>query len=225
MASFPDFGAGLGLTVDVRTTTRYDYSFIESAAIQIGEGILEITSFGHYMLNSLSNPQMPLLLGGYLVEYTQPRKHQHLFTIDLGDKKSITVKVYKDLVYVNLNVHDGDNFDVKNGVGMLGTWMEGTRLARDGVTVLEGDIEFGQEWQVRDTDAQLFTTPRAPQWPIKCEMPNPVERASRRLGENTVSMDEATSACAHIKDSHHHDMCVYDVIATADLSVAQGGAY
>ena len=225
MASFPDFGAGLGLTVEVRTTTRYDYSFIESAAIQIGEDILEISSFGQYMLNSLSKPQMPLLLGEYIVEYTQPRKNQHLFTIDLGDKKSITVKVYKDLVYVNLNVHDGDNFDVKNGVGMLGTWMEGTRLARDGVTVLEDDIEFGQEWQVQDKDAQLFTTTRAPQWPTKCEMPNPVERASRRLGENTVSLDKATSACAHIKDAHHHDMCVYDVIATADLSVAQGGAY
>ena len=225
MASFPDFADELGLTIDVRTTTRYDYSFIETAAIKIGEDILEISSHGQYMLNSISQAEFPMVLAGFPVEYTQPRAQQHLFTIDLGNEKSIVVKVYKDLVYVDINVHDGNNAGVKSGIGMLGTWLGGTRLARDGVTVMDNDTEYGQEWQVRDTDAQLFTTARAPQWPAKCEMPNPVERASRRLGEHTVSSEEAAAACADIKEPHQHDMCVFDVIATADISVAQGGAY
>ena len=225
LASFPNFADQLGLAIDIRTATRYDYSFIETAAIKIGEDILEVSSYGQYMLNSISQAEFPMMLGGFPVEYTQPRKQQHLFTIDLGDEKSIVVKVYKDLVYVNLNVHSGDNAGVKNGVGLLGTWMEGTRLARDGVTVVDNDNAFGQEWQVRDTDAQLFTATRAPQWPTKCEMPNPAERASRRLGETVVTSEEAAAACANIKDPHHHDMCVFDVIATSDLSVAQGGAY
>ena len=225
MADFPDFASGLGLTVDVRTTTRYDYSFIESAAVKIGDDILEVMSYGEYVLNGIANVESPFMLGDYPVGHTQPRKHSDIFSIDLGNEKSVVIKVYKDLVYVTLNVHEGRSAEFHDGTGMLGTWFNGTRLARDGVTVLQDDNEYGQEWQVRDTDAQLFSVPRAPQWPEKCEMPNLVERQSRRLGSSTISSDEAATACATIKDPHHRDMCIYDVIATQDLSVAQAGAY
>ena len=36
-----DFWQGLGLEIDVRTTRRYKYSYIEAAGIKIGDSILE----------------------------------------------------------------------------------------------------------------------------------------------------------------------------------------
>ena len=215
--------------MEARTTTRYDYSYIESAAIQIGNDILEVSSFGHYSLNGISKAAMPALLGdNFIVEHQQKmKKNQHIFTIDLEEGRNIVIKVYKDLVYVDLNIRQGHKLEFQDGVGMLGSYFNGTRYGRDGVSIIQDDIEYGQEWQVRDTDAQLFMTQRAPQWPTKCKMPNPVERAEsqRRLGEAVVSAEQATAACAHIKNQHSHDMCVFDVMATADLSVARGGAY
>jgi len=211
--------------VEIRTKVRYDYSYIEAAAIKIGDDILEVFSYGQYLISGVSNADMPAMIGGFPVERSEPKKNQVRFTIDLGDSRNIGIKVYKDLVYVDLNVHHGHSEEFKRGVGMLGAWNNGARLARDGVTILSDDNEYGQEWQIRDTEANLFVTDSAPQWPAKCEMPNLVERASRRLGEAVVSSEAATAACAHIKDQHSHDMCVFDVIATADLSVAQGGVY
>lgn len=225
LADFPDFANGLGLIAEVRTTTRYSYSYIESAAIKIGNDIFEVSSFGQYILNGISNALLPNMIGGYPVEHTEPRKNQHLFIIDLGDKRNIVIKVFKDLVYVTLNIRHGHNAEFHEGIGMLGSYFNGTRLARDGATILEDDNEYGQEWQVCDTDAKLFMTDRAPQWPTKCEMPNLAERSSRRLGEAAVSLEEATAACAHIKNQQRNDMCVFDVLATADLEVAQGGSY
>ena len=36
----PFFAPGMELTIDVRTKIRYDYSYIESAAIKIGDDVL-----------------------------------------------------------------------------------------------------------------------------------------------------------------------------------------
>lgn len=226
LAHFPSFANDLGLTVHLRTTTRYDYSYIEGAAIKIGNDVLEIFSYGQYLINSVSNAEMPAVVGGYNVSHTQPRDKQHLFVIDLGKKRTINIKVYKDMLYVDLNVNHGNGMEFEDVSGMIGSWTNGTRFARDGVTILDDDNEFGQEWQVhQDIDGSLFTANREPQWPAKCVMPNAAQRTSRRLGENPVTAAEAADSCAHIKDAHSYDMCVFDVIATGDLAVATGGAY
>jgi len=224
LGSMPSFAKGLGLLVQLRTTTRYDYSFIESVAIKIGEDILEISSFGQYMLNGISNAVTPFMMSGHSVVYTEPRDNQHRFTIELGDNMNINVKVFKDLVYVSMDVAQGSDADFSDTVGLMGSWKTGARVARDGVTVLEDPIEFGQEWQVQ-SEANLFMTARAPQYPVKCEMPDPVERSSRRRLGESITAEAAGIACAHVKGDHAHDMCIFDVIATNDLTVGQGGAY
>ena len=54
VASVNDFdGQGNNLDLHIRTTIRYDYSYIESAAIQIGNDVLEVSSFGSYALNGV----------------------------------------------------------------------------------------------------------------------------------------------------------------------------
>ena len=223
----PHFADGLGLTVHVRTTIRQNYSYIESTAIKIGDSILEVSSYGQYILDGISNAEMPNALSGYDVVHTSHRKDQDLFLIDLGADLQLVVKVYKDLVNVDFDISTGGdaNSMFRGTVGLMGNWLNGTHYARDGVSVLEDSGEFGQEWQVLDTEEHMFMTDRTPQYPEKCVMPDLAARSSRRLGEAKVSPQAAGMACSYLKERHAYDMCVYDVIATGDLSLAGEGLY
>ena len=223
LLDIPNFGFGPGLTVHIRTTVRYAYSFIETAAIRIGNDILQVSSFGQYMLNGISNGDLSEKLSGYTVEHSIPHKNLHQFYIDLKDGRHFTVKVLKDMVSFSFHL-PGTDEEFGETVGLLGHYHNGARLARDGVTIVEDPNDFGQEWQVRDTDPELLFTQREPQFPAKCIMPDPVERASRRL-EATISMDAASIACEHVTDKQVRDMCIFDVISTDDLSVATSGVY
>jgi len=100
LADFPNFANGLGLMVEIRTKVRYDYSYIEAAAIKIGDDILEVFSYGQYLISGVSNADMPAMIGGFPVERSEPKKNQVRFTIDLGDSRNIGIKVYKDLVVI-----------------------------------------------------------------------------------------------------------------------------
>ena len=55
-----------------------------------------------------------------------------------------------------------------NSLGMMGSFEIGEMLARDGETVLDDPNAFGHEWQVLDTEPQLFQDKnRFPQFPMK----------------------------------------------------------
>jgi hypothetical protein len=45
------FTPGLDLSIHIRTKIRYEFSFVQSAAIQVGEDILEVAGFGEYDYN------------------------------------------------------------------------------------------------------------------------------------------------------------------------------
>ena len=53
----------LTLCPTVRTKPRYEYSYIEAAAIKIGTDILEIGSWGDFMINGVSDAATPFLMG------------------------------------------------------------------------------------------------------------------------------------------------------------------
>lgn len=223
LINIPNFAFGAGLSVNIRTTVRYAYSFIETAAIKIGNDILEVSGYGQHALNGISNIDMPAEISGHFANHTIISEHEHEFYIDLGDDRHFTVKVFKDMVSFSFHLHGSDE-EFGETVGLLGHWKTGARLARDGTTVLSDPNEFGQEWQVLDTEPNLFMAVHGPQYPTKCVMPDPVERASRRL-EASVSVEDAEMACDHIKQEDIRDMCVFDVISTSDISVAQSGVY
>ena len=97
----PDFAEGLGLTVHFRTKARREYSYIESAAIKIGEeDIFELGSFGQYVLNGVSNAEMPSAIAGFPITHDHKKEHFHVFTVNLGEHGSVTLHVFKDLVGV-----------------------------------------------------------------------------------------------------------------------------
>ena len=66
------------------------------------------------------------------------------------------------------------------------------------------------------SEPQLFQSPSSVDFG-SCVPPKAQE--SRRLGVATIGQEAAEMACADV-DSESYDMCVFDVIAMADLDAA-----
>ena len=152
------------------------------------------------------------------VTYQQEDEKTHVFTITLNAAKdeAIVIKSFKDMVSVSLKHASADIFE--SSVGLLGRYDDGSLVARDGITVMEDVNLFGQEWQVQADEPRLFQVPSP--FVGKTCLPPAAKTSRRRLGEANVSTEAAELACAHHYDSNVRDMCVFDVIAMADLDVA-----
>eukprot|EP00980_Cylindrotheca_fusiformis_P027752 scaffold22558_cov116-Cylindrotheca_fusiformis.AAC.1 len=245
-----DFADGIGLEVQIRTKLVRFWSFIQNAALRIGEDTLEMQGShdpfvskvnNHYWINTIYQGQVPSL-GGFPVKATYEGKYKkkrwfvskygggdkisRSFEIDLSSKypgQKIVIGSYKEFVRVDFHNAGSDAFG--NSVGMLGDFATGKMLARDGVTELKDYTKLGQEWQVLpQNDGMLFHNVSYPQFPEKCI--DPEDRAMkrhRRLGESSITAKQAEAACAPIEDVLDRKDCIYDVLVTQDLSMV--GAY
>lgn len=223
----PLFGHGLGLDIHVRTTSMHQYSYIETAAFKIGDDVLEISSWGQYFLNGVEAAELPATMGSglYAITYKHGNKKDHWFEIKIDAHAKIIVKTHKNLVSVTL---DGSLAKHMEGsVGMLGSASGGKMLGRDGGTNMEDDvIGFSKQWQVNDTEQKLFQDKdRHPQYPQACVMPDLTKEERRRLGQKTISLEVAASACRQAGRIHDAEACVYDVLATGDFELAAAGAF
>ena len=222
----PSFGKGIGLDIHVRSTIRNDYSFIESAAIKIGDDILEISAFGQHIFNGVESARFPIEMAGvFPVEYERRDDNTYIFTIFVSEHQHIVIKSFKDFVSVIFDT--AATQDYVDSTGILGNFTTYERLARDGVTVMTDDNAYGQEWQLKpEMDGPpLFQTLRAPQHPQEqCRLPAKTLSERRRLGELTVSQEDAEEACASWPVGFQN-ACVYDVLATGDLEMASAGAF
>lgn len=217
MLHVPNFEPGLDLRIHVRTTIRYNYSFIESAAIRIGDDTLEVVSFGGYALNGIGNADLEdaeANLAGYKITHSRPNDKEHVFAISIGPHETITISTFKDIVSVMID--DGgisNHYDAS--VGIMGSFVGGSMLARNGTVIMEDPHEFGQEWQVLSDEPMLFRTLRAPQFPQqKCRLPSSDgtkdARHLRRLGENSITREAAEKACAHLEAGSSKEACIFD---------------
>jgi hypothetical protein len=93
--------------------------------------------------------------------HTQPTDRQHTFEVHLEDASAS--KTYKD--FVSVSIEQGKSEHFLNSVRRMGDFIEGRRFGRDGETGLDDVNDFGQEWQVLDTEPTLFQTVRFPQHP------------------------------------------------------------
>ena len=221
-----DFKNGLPLDIHIRTKIRYDYSYIESAALQIGADVLEVGSYEDYAVNDVESPNMlgkaHFLAGHYQIFYDQVSKKKHVFTVVLGAQENVTISTYKHMVAVSIQAGSGSSKFFENSVGVMGSY-KGLLLSRDGLEILEDMNVFGQEWQVTDEEPMLFRTSRIPQYLEKCILPSPKTAGQRRLGE-TIARNNAETACAHVTGSAF-ERCVFDVMAVGDVDIAEAGAY
>lgn len=224
LLSAPEFEQDTSLEVHIRTQHRYEYSFISSAAIRVGEDTFEVQSFGQYSMNGVDSAVGEMgennipLLGGFPVYHRQASKKRQEFDIVLGVSENITISTFKDMVSVAIHGSTEEHFGQVSGI--LGSF-EGIRYGRDGTSTFQDDMNaYGQEWQVRDTEDGLFQVARAPQYPQKCRLPgSTTSQKSRRLGEKTVRMEEAQVACSKY-EGYRKTACVHDVLSTGDLDIA-----
>lgn len=218
----PNFADESGrMLVDIRTKIRHEYSYIESAVLQIGEETLEVSSFGDYILNGVDGADLGLGISDLPIIYSHPSKHVYLFEVTVDGEEKIVLKVFKDMVSVKFENADSKRFHGSSG--MMGDFETGELLARDGATIISDPNEFAAEWQVRHDEPMLFQSVSGPQHPQACELPDPTRTGRRRLGES-IALEAAEKACAHW-DEDTRDICVHDVIATGDLELASGGSF
>ena len=196
------------------------YSYVETAALQIGDEIFEVASYGTHILNGVENAKLPNTVGGFKVTHLRTKENGLTYEIDFGGDK-ILMRNFKKFVAVEFELATPLFYD---SVGLLGNFTTGLKMARDGVTVIEDPNEFGQEWQVHDDEPKLFASgDRPPQYPQeRCILPELTADGRRMLRGSKISTEAAEIACAHRKDDFED--CVFDVLATEDLDMAQAGA-
>jgi hypothetical protein len=213
------FDHGLGMDIHIRTKHRGPYSYITSAALRIGDEILEVTGQdGLFYLNGEANVALPSKITGYRISYNRRSDFQQTYLVHLHNKQTVVIKTWHDLVSVS--IENGKEEDFGDAVGLMGDFATGHKRARDG-HVMEDVNAFGQEWQVREDELKLFQTLKLPQHPQQCVLPPAKTEKRRRLGEG-ISEVVAKAACAHV-DAEDFDFCVYDVLVTNDIGSA--GAY
>ena len=212
----PSFNQKQGMDIHVRTKHIRELSYVSSAAVRIGDDILEVHS-DKYFVNGIENAELPITVGGFELTRKVVNDHQLTYIVH-ANNQNIVVKTWKQ--FVSVKIEHATHEDFGESVGLMGSFGTGHMFARDGITVMEHDVNaFGQEWQVMPWEAQLFQTVEGPQFPSQCAVLKKTTRR-RRLGE--VSEEQAAQACADVA-VEDRDLCIYDVMATNDMTMA--GAY
>jgi len=222
LLSNPDFRNGVGLTIHIRTKKTFQWSYIGSAAIKIGSDTFETRGgkedFSFWVNKEQGTPQSlvgknALSIAGYPISFTQMSSKSRKFLIDLDDGVQLEIKTWN--AYISVNVKGGNEQDFGNSHGLMGSYPNSIRLARDNKTVIDDVNTFGQEWQVLTTEEMLFHDIDGPQAPQMCQIPS-TEEMRRRLAESLVSNEKAKSVCSNVP-KEDFEMCVFDVLATNDL--------
>lgn len=225
------FANGLGLDIHIRTKLVRYWSYIKTAVIRMGNDILEVEGSSddkqvRYWLNYEYQAELTKF-AGFPVSVKADGSHlcKTRIEIDLSPKfhgQKIVISTFQEFVKVDF-VHPTQKA-FGNTVGMLGDFGTGKTLARDGSTVLNDFTELGREWQVLPSDKKLFRETVHPQFPELCLEPeDPRGDRARRLGELSVTQEQAEAACAGLLDELDRKDCVYDILATQDLDMV--GAY
>jgi hypothetical protein len=223
-----NFGDGIGLEVQIRTKLVRFWSYIKRAAIRIGDEILEIEGSSdpedkdiHYWFNFEYAPAVKTI-GGFPLAISYNGMNKRTFEIDLNSKfpgQKIVISSFREFVRVDFQHATAESFC--NSVGMMGDFKTGNLLARDGVREINDFLEFGNEWQLLPADDMLFHDKSEPQFPKRCIVPeDPQGERRRRLGESTITVEEAETACSKVTgDALDIKDCVYDILATQDLDM------
>jgi hypothetical protein len=232
----PSFQDGKGLTIHIRTKIETWWSYVEAAVVKIGEDSFEIQQNQFYKngeaidMSVVTEEPTKSDVAGNLLRYKRKGGNIEAL-IYFGNGENLKLKTYKGFVTVQVGEQDETSSVYQGSHGMLGNYPDGARVGRDHVTLIEDVNAFGKEWQVLPEEPKLFASYDA-EWVVPagqtCAMPEETEAKvslRRRRLENGMPMDEAEKACAHLKDAAEHKACVYDVIATQDLSMASGGVW
>ena len=111
--------------VHIRTKIATWWSYIEGAAVKIGDDTLEVkggTDGGKYWLNGMAGEELmdgdSFTLSKFKVTFRQPTKHQNKFRIDFGNGGSLNIETYNTWLSVNVKANHAEDFI--GSVGMMG---------------------------------------------------------------------------------------------------------
>jgi von Willebrand factor type D domain len=228
MARSPSFDNGIGLELHARTEIVTDWSLIKNAALRIGKDTFEFANDGSYYYNGSKNVDLSAvqMAGKYpvnkkeiMIEITEDgvvkEEPKYVVVIDLGDKKTIQMHLWKHMISVEAGIHLNDT------EGMLGVWGQKGMVGRDRETTATDANDMGFQWQVQDTEPMLFHDIQMPQFPQQCMLPS-VDKRNRRLGQVSVEFANAAGeACTNVS-TDLQAFCVDDVLLTGDVNVAKG---
>lgn len=228
LINHPGFSRGVGMEIHVRSKKTKQWSYISTASIRIGSEILEISGIkdgNSHWLNMVEIEEdtwekNDVTVEGYPVYYQKLHENQREYIIDLGNDETIKVRTWKDMVRVDIINPREETF--AGSLGLMGSYPQGDLLGRDGITVFTDLNNFGQEWQVLSYEPNIFhIVDDGPQHPQRCELPS--KTAMRRnLAQSKICRGDAEIACGHVMTTteEEFDLCVFDVMAIGDESVA-----
>jgi len=224
-----DYDNGVAMDIHIRSKRIRLWSFVSSAAIRIGKDVFEVIGGkgeNQFWINGVKNQatteeidrdvHLGLTLSGFPILFRFTNNMNRKFIIDLGNEEKIVIKTWNAFVSVSIQHATFDHFG--NSVGLMGSFIGGAKLARDNKKIIGDENAFGQEWQVLATEGKIFHNDEGPQYPKKCEIPSSSEMR-RRLGDNTVTIEDAKKSCAGV-EKEDMDPCVFDVMATNNIGTA-----
>lgn len=216
----PHFHNDQGLDIHVRTTMESFFSYIESAAVRIGEHTVEVNN-GHVLVNGkkYKDADLPVSFGDYKLSTKDVQgKNRRKYGLYLDEESELEFRFYKEYMTFNVVGHP----DFKDASGMLGKYPTGEMIARDG-KVMTDFVDFGFEWQVNPgmEDPQIFSNLRSPQLPYEaCRIPTMAQPSRRKLrGASQKLFAKANEACASV-EGKNFDLCLDDVMMTGDIELA-----
>jgi len=223
------FGKGIGMDIHIRSKKMKMWSFVASVAVCIDKDIFEViggkepkvftNGIEGKMKNTKDEISLTTTIAGFPVHRINKSKKGEKFAINLGNNEKLVISTWHFFVSVSFENARSETFG--DSVGLLGSFSGGMKLARDGTTIITDLNEYGQEWQVRDSEPHLFHSIEGPQYPLKCDIPSSTEMR-HRLEESKLTTNEARKACDNV-NQYELNLCIFDVLATNNKSTA--GAY
>jgi len=250
----PAFARGLGMEIHIRSKKTKNWSFISTASVRIGSEIFEVSGAkdgDHHYLNGNANIMGfehvdiknkgdigQSTVNGYPMTLKVLNAYQRSYNIELRNAADgggeigtvIQIKTWKDFVRVDI-MNPTDTLFNGSG-GLMGSYPSGDTVGRDGNTIINDIQQFGQEWQVLASEPKIFHLKNdGPQQPESMCVSPSASSMRRGLAESMVSVKDAEVACMQLGGTNNNyredefDLCVFDVMATGDMSIASGGAY
>ena len=146
---------GVDLEVQIRTTIKDSYSYIESAAVKIGNDAMEFQMDAVYLNGEKKDDSaFPVDLGnGNKITKVNPSlaKGRQFFHITLLNR--IILDVYSTKHFMGVKV-GGNSQYLDGSFGMLGDYRTGDMIACDG-RIMNNFEDFGFEWQVTPSDPKI----------------------------------------------------------------------
>ena len=263
----PDGADGFDLAIHARLTapkrqnTGREYTYISEIAVSIGGNVYEVQSEGAAMFlngvlhhnhtkyaddtNAIALPTAAPGASDYTLTKTvigqKKNRIKYTFRFANGSEIELRANIHFHACFIEVR---GD-FGGTQVEGLLGKPRVPGMFGRDGRLMPKDNVnEYGQEWQVLDTEPHLFVDAhRYPQYPEQCIVVDlntnfnadklqlrgsrrnliEVENGTMQQKQNhKVSKLEAEEACRRKK---HFKYCIDDVLAFDNLETAEESYY